>query len=550
MSRRKRKILQAALKFKTCIYKQKVLDLLKKTPKAPFLPSEILIQIFDYLAPQNTLPHDILHTCHGERDIILEKDFVCATCQVKQLLSVCLVSKHWCSVAQPLLYRVVRIGYSMFVHGDEQAPYWCVNRNQHGQDRYFSNVFDPYKPRILSAERPRIRYSPLLEGRNQEQKLHVLKKRIETLRLFKRTLVESSFLREYVVSWDLAVLFGRPDSPNSRPDGHWFQEFINAMHNRIQEILCMLPALRFIDFHLEPQAVGDHKDALRYIIKNSITRTIWRPRLPDCRCNHVRIQLSTSGATGGAAYTDMETPEIDLGDPRLPSGKTTVYLYSDSGLPARTRSFFTALPSQTSSLEVQHSSCLSCFRNPQWLTNPAFPPITSMRFVGGISMTPISLFCIRSRDSGMPTSIALIDRSLSFEDIQLLLFSAANLQHLRLENVLIVPHPMSNAAPIAPVQRLMSEKLESIYWDLVTSTVDGGGSGPADNDMTTRATECLGYSTGINLPSLKIVSTPPGKPYSEKLLFAIRKVHGENTMKSKAVGQNIETTIERAIVAL
>ncbi|CUS08979.1 unnamed protein product [Tuber aestivum] len=504
----------------------------------PFLPAEILLQIFEYLAPNNTLPQSSVYSCHG---VTLENpspsnNYTCTTCQTGYLLSASLVSRHWCKTARPLLYRVVRIGYSMFIPGDEEIYFNCINKAYHGRDRFFFNVFDRERPeysRIGTCH-------PGLIKIHEKTKIELLNARLKTLQLFRRTVTESPDIRKMVACWELGALFPMP-TPGWREQGasskrdheycHPLADTLERVGEIVEATIPYLTSLRWIDFHLDPDVVGSSAEALSYVVKKSITRMTWKPRLEGCKCNHVRLQLPI----GRTEYNDIPAQSYGLSE-RTPS----LEIYSDFDLPHYSSAIFKALAAETCEVEINRPTRPSLRRASPSLEGIDFPMTTSMRFIGAGAPT-ISQVIRReggraAAARGIVTAITVGDKDIRFADLRSLLAHSKNLKHLRLENVRVSAPRREDIENSSKATVLKSATLKSVFWDVVPSDVEG------------RRTETVTYylvksTSEDHLPVLESLSGPAKRAYTEWWLGELKRVHPQKDIEIRSSESEMEMVL-------
>lgn len=503
----------------------------------PFLPPEILSQIFEYLAPSNLLPGSILHTCHSEISSSTDPphEYTCATCQTKHLTSVSLVSRGWHAVAQPLLYRVVRVGYSMFIPGDEVAYFYCVNKEKHGRDRFFFNVYDRARPSPSLIHDCNER----LVRKHEATKINTLRARLKTLELFRRTVTENVAIRHLVKCWELGALFSVDSPPLYLPEdlvspaeGYQVEldELLPKIAVVINSTLPLLGALRWIDFHLDPEVVGGVGPTLEYIVKRSITKMVWKPRLEGCKCNHVRISLAKTG--GGKAYDNTQTQKYGFSEQTA-----SVELYGDSAIPSQSSAVFNSLALETCELEINFPTCSSG----EFARLSEIPVPTSVRFIGA-GAESMGMIVERCRTVSerffVPTAITLGDKDISFSDLKVLLFWTKTLKHLRLEKVYVAP-PDEGDLALSPTN-LSSRSLRSIYWDIT----DGHGGRAAANAVTKYLVESTRDQC---MPSLRALRAPAERTYCDWWVDCAKLVHpGKEVSASTSADGEMEVIIRPA----
>ncbi|PUU77111.1 hypothetical protein B9Z19DRAFT_197189 [Tuber borchii] len=483
-------------------------------PPLPFLPAEILLQIFEYLAPNNTLPQSPVHACHG---VSLERssppnDYTCTTCQTSYLLSVSLVSRHWHKTARPLLYRVVRIGYSMFIPGDEDIYFNCINKAYHGKDRFFFNVFD--------RERPESRkiggcYAGLIKM-HEKTKLETLDARLKTLRLFHRTMARSPDIRRMVVCWELGALFPMP-TPGWRGQAAWLKkdlayrypltEALENIGRLVEETIPYLISLRWIDFHLDPEVVGASAEALGYIVKKSISRMTWKPQLEGCKCNHVRIQLPIDRTEYG------HIPSLEI--------------YSDFDLPRYSPAIFKALAIETCEIEINRPTRPSFGRESPSSGGIDFPMTTAMRLIGAGAPTISQV-----ATGGILTAITVGDKDIRFADLRNLLAHSESLKHLRLENVHVSAPTREDIDNSSEAIVLKSATLKSVFWDIVLKDTE--------DVRAETVTYYLIKSTSEDcLPVLETLSGPAEKFYTEWWLSELKRIHPQKDIQMRSLENEV-----------
>ncbi|RPA91828.1 hypothetical protein L873DRAFT_265408 [Choiromyces venosus 120613-1] len=510
----------------------------------PFLPVEILLQIFEYLAPNNTLPQSPVHTCHG---VTLESfssssNYTCTICQTGYLLSVNLVSRHWYKTARPLLYRVVRIGYSMFIPGDEDIYFNCRNKEFHGRDRFFFNVFDRERPeysKIGGCNAGLIKI-------HEKTKIETLDARLKTLQLFQRTVTQSPDIRKMVACLELGALFPTPES-GWRGQEAWLakgQEYRYSLTEKLEKIgelvdktISSLTSLRWIDFHLDPEVVGASAEALSYIVKKSITRMTWTSRLEGCKCNHVRIQLPTDRTE----YNHLPIRSYGLSE-KTPS----IQLYSDYDLPHYSPAVFKALSTETCEIEINRPTLPSLKRSSPPVESVGFPMTTAMRFIGAGAPTISQVIRREARRAtpggGLLTAITVGDKDIRFADLRNLLALSKNLKHLRLENVHVSAPTREDIDTSSEATVLKSTTLKSVFWDIII--------GDEEDRRTETVTYYLVKSCSEDcLPNLVSISGPVEKVYTEWWLDELKRIHPQKDIEMRSLGNDVDIMLRSSTKA-
>ncbi|PWW73871.1 hypothetical protein C7212DRAFT_213853 [Tuber magnatum] len=424
----------------------------------------------------------------------------------------------------------------MFIPGDEDIYFNCRNKAYHGRDRFFFNVFDRERPeysRIGACHAKLIKI-------HEKTKIELLNARLKTLQLFRRTVTQSPDIRKLVVCWELGALFPTPMS-GWRGQTTWSKrdleyrypltDNLEKIGGLVGETIPYLTSLRWIDFHLDPEVFGSSAEALNYIVKKSITRMTWKPRLEGCKCNHVRIQLPI----GGTEYSDTPTQSYGLSE-RTPS----LEIYSDFDLPHYSPAIFKALAAETCEVEINRPTRPSLRRTSPPPEVIDFPMTTSMRFIGAGAPTISQVVRREGRRAaatrGTLTAITVGDKDIRFADIRNLLAHSKNLKHLRLENVHVSAPKREDIENSPTAIVLKSATLKSVFWDIVPKDTEG--------IRTETVTYYLVKSTSEDcLPVLESLSGPAKKAYTEWWLCELKRVHPQKDIEMRSSEDEVEMVL-------
>lgn len=431
---------------------------------------------------------------------------------------------------------MVRIGYSIFIPGDEDIYFNCINKAYHGRDRFFFNVFDRERPessKIGGCNAGLIKM-------HEKTKLETLDARQKTLRLFRRTVTRSPDIRRMVVCWELGALFPMP-TPGWRGQAAWLgrdlayryplTETLEKIGELVEETIPYLTSLRWIDFHLDPEIVGASAEALGYIVKKSITRMTWEPRLEGCKCNHVRIQLPID-RTG---YGHIPSRSYGLSE-KAPSLK----IYSDFDLPHYSPAIFKALAAETCEIEINRPTRPSLRRESPSLEDINFPMTTAMRLIGAGAPTISQVVrrgqARRATVGGMLTAITVGDKDTRFADLKNLLAHSKSLKHLRLENVHVSAPTREDIDNSSNATVLKSDTLKSVFWDIILKDTEA--------IRAETVTYYLIKSTSEDyLPVLESLSGPAEKVYTEWWLSELKRIHPQKDIQMRSLENEVEVVL-------
>jgi len=429
----------------------------------------------------------------------------------------------------------------MFIPGDEDIYFNCTNKAHHGRDRFFFNVFDRERP----EERKIGRCDAFLVRMHEKTKLETLDARLKTFRLFQRTMTRNPDIRRMVVCWELGALFPMPN-PGWRGQAAWLgrdmgyryrlTETLEKIGGLVEEIIPYLTSLRWIDFHLDPEVVGVSAEALGYIVKKSITRMTWKPRLEGCKCNHVRIQLPMDRTE----YDHIPARSYGLSE-KAPS----LEIHSDFDLPYYSPAIFKALATETCEVEINHPTRPSFRRESPSLERINFPMTTAMRLIGAGAPT-ISQVVRRGRDAiggGTLTAITVGDKDIRFADLRNLLAHSKSLKHLRLENARVSAPAREDIDNSPKVTVLKSDTLKSVFWDIAFRD--------AENARAETVTYYLIKSTSEDyLPVLESLSGPAEKAYTEWWFSELKRIHPQKDIEMKFSENEVEMVLRPSTKAV
>ncbi|CAZ79574.1 unnamed protein product [Tuber melanosporum] len=414
----------------------------------------------------------------------------------------------------------------------------CVNKKFQWSkdDRFFFNVFDRERP-----ERSKIGacHAGLIKM-HEKTKIEKLNARLKTLRLFRRTITRGPEIRKMVVCWELGALFPMPMpgwrgraalSKRGLKYRYPLADTLEKIGKLVEETIPYLTSLRWIDFHLDPEVVGASAEALSYIVKKSITRMTWKPRLEGCKCNHVRIKLPI-GRTG---YNDIPTQSYGLSE-KSPS----LEIYSDFDLPFYSPAIFKALATETCEVEISRPTRPSLRRDSPTVDAIDFPMTTAMRFIGAGAPTISQIIRREARraatGTGMLTAITVGDRDIRFVDLRNLLAHSKNLKYLRLENVDVSAPTRGDIETSPRATVLKSATLKSVFWDIILR-------GEEDTRTETVTYYLVKSTSEACFPVLESLSGPAKKPYTEWWLSELRRVHPQKDIEMRSSENEVEMVL-------
>jgi len=414
----------------------------------------------------------------------------------------------------------------MFIPGDEDIYFNCINKAYHRRDRFFFNVFDRERPdsrKIGGCNAGLIKM-------HEKTKLETLDARLKTLRLFYRTMARSPDIRRMVVCWELGALFPMP-TPGWRGQAAWLKdlayrypltEALEKIGGLVQETIPYLTSLRWIDFHLDPEVVGASAEALGYIVKKSITRMTWKPRLEGCKCNHVRIQLPIDRTE----YSHIPTRSYGLSE-KAPS----LEIYSDFDLPRYTPAIFKALAIETCEIEINRPTRPSFGTESPSSGGIDFPVTTAMRLIGAGAPTISQVATGRKL-----TAIMVGDKDIRFADLRNLLARSESLKHLRLENVHVSAPTREDIDNPSEAIVLKSATLKSVFWDIVLKDTE-------DVRAETVTYYLIKSTSEDYLPVLESLSGPAEKVYTEWWLSELKRIHPQKDIQMRSLENEVEVVL-------